>query len=46
MLEAKFRKNLARRFPPKQQAAILELCMDQARLEAVPVHQFVDRFVI
>ena len=46
MLEAKFRKHLARRFPPKQQAAILELCMDQARLEAIPVDRFMDRFVI
>ena len=46
MVEAKFRKHLAHRFPPKQQAAILELCMDQARFEAAPVHEFTDRFVI
>jgi 2-methylcitrate dehydratase len=46
MLEAKFRKHLSGRFPQKQQAAILELCMDQARLEATPVNQLVDRFVI
>ena len=45
-LEAKFRKHLARRFPQKQQAAILEICLDQARLEATPVNEFVDRFVI
>jgi len=44
LLEAKFRTNLARRFPSKKQAAILELCQDQARLEATPVHEFVDLF--
>ncbi|MEJ2327268.1 MAG: bifunctional 2-methylcitrate dehydratase/aconitate hydratase [Chromatiaceae bacterium] len=42
----KFKVNLARRFPAKQQAAILELCMDRARLEATPVNAFVDLFVI
>ena len=46
MLEAKFKKHLAHRFPQKQQAAILELCEDQARFETVPVNQFVDQFVI
>ncbi|MDE1943178.1 MAG: bifunctional 2-methylcitrate dehydratase/aconitate hydratase [Betaproteobacteria bacterium] len=45
-LEAKFRTNLARRFPAKQQQAILALALDQARLEATPVHEFVDLFVI
>jgi 2-methylcitrate dehydratase len=42
----KFKVNLARRFPAKQQTAILELCMDRARLEATPVNAFVDLFVI
>lgn len=46
MLEAKFKTHLARRFPPGQQAAILALCRDQARLEATPVNALVDRFVI
>ena len=45
-LEAKFRTNLARRFPARQQQAILALALDQARLEATPVHEFVDLFVI
>jgi len=45
-IEAKFRKHLARRYPPKQQEAILEICMEQARLEAMPVNQFMDRWVI
>jgi 2-methylcitrate dehydratase len=43
-LEAKFRTNLARRLPPKQQQAILALTRDQARLEATPVNEFVDLF--
>ena len=46
LLEAKFRTNLARRFPPKQQRAILAACRDQARLEAMPVHEFVDLFAV
>ena len=46
LLEAKFKTNLARRFAAKQQAAILELCRDQNRLENTPVHEFVDLFVI
>jgi 2-methylcitrate dehydratase PrpD len=46
LLEAKFRTNLARRFPAKQQAAILDLCRHQPRFEATPVNEFVDLFVI
>jgi 2-methylcitrate dehydratase len=46
LLEAKFKTNLARRFPAKQQAAILALCLDQKKLEATPVHEFVDMMVI
>ncbi|HEV2009086.1 MAG TPA: bifunctional 2-methylcitrate dehydratase/aconitate hydratase [Burkholderiales bacterium] len=46
LLEAKFRTNLARRFAAKQQAAILDLCREQRRLEATPVHEFVDLFVV
>jgi len=45
-LEAKFRTNLARRFAPKQQQAILRLTQDQRRLEATPVSEFVDRFSV
>jgi 2-methylcitrate dehydratase PrpD len=44
LLEAKFRTNLARRFPPRQQQGILALCQDPARLEAAPVNEFVDLF--
>jgi 2-methylcitrate dehydratase len=46
ILVEKFKTNLARRFPPKQQQAILQLCMDAERLAATPVDQFVDQFVI
>jgi 2-methylcitrate dehydratase len=43
-LEAKFRTNLARRFAPRQQQAILALTGSQPRLEATPVNEFVDLF--
>jgi 2-methylcitrate dehydratase len=46
LLEAKFRTNLARRFPEKQRAAIEALCRDQKKLESTPVHEFVDMMVI
>jgi 2-methylcitrate dehydratase len=46
LLEAKFRVNLARRFPKKQQDAILAVSLDQKRLEAMPVHEYVDLYVI
>ena len=46
VLEAKFKTNLVRRFALKQSRAILDLCQDQKRLEATPVNEFVDLFVI
>ncbi len=46
LLETKFRINLARRFPAKQQKAIIDLCLDQKKLEATAVNEFVDMFVI
>jgi 2-methylcitrate dehydratase len=46
LLIEKFRTNLARRFPPKQQRAILDIALDPARLDAKPVHEFVDMMVI
>jgi len=46
VLEAKFRTNLARVFPQKQQDAIYALCRDQKKLEATPVNEFVDMMVI
>jgi 2-methylcitrate dehydratase len=46
LLVEKFRTNLARRFPGKQQRAILGLVLDAKKLAARPVHEFVDLFVI
>jgi 2-methylcitrate dehydratase len=46
VLVEKFRTNLARRFPLKQQKAILDISLDQSRLEAMAVNEYVDLFVI
>lgn len=46
LLEAKFRTNLARQFPAKQQQRILDISLDQKKLEAMPVHEYVDLYVI
>jgi len=46
LLEAKFRTNLARRFPKERREAILHLCSDPKRLESTPANEFVDLFVI
>ncbi|WOI46954.1 bifunctional 2-methylcitrate dehydratase/aconitate hydratase [Acidovorax sp. BLS4] len=46
LLEAKFRRNLARSFPPKQQDAILAASLDAQTLEALPVHEYIDLYVI
>jgi 2-methylcitrate dehydratase len=46
LLEAKFRTNLARRFPAKQQNKILDISLDQSVLEKIPVHEYVDLYVI
>jgi len=46
LLEEKFRVNLARRFPTRQQQAILDVSLDQKKLEAMPVNEYVDLYVI
>jgi 2-methylcitrate dehydratase len=46
LLVAKYRRNLARRFPEKQQHAIAELSLDRARLERTAVNEYVDLYVI
>ncbi|AYD63582.1 bifunctional 2-methylcitrate dehydratase/aconitate hydratase [Achromobacter sp. B7] len=46
LLEAKFRTNLARMFPGRQQRRILDVSLDQQALEAMPVHEYVDLYVI
>ena len=46
LLEEKFKTSLATRFAPQRCVQILELCADQARLEAMPVDRFMDLWVI
>jgi len=46
LLVEKFKANLARRFRKKQQEAILAVSLDQKALEAIPVHEYVDMYVI
>jgi 2-methylcitrate dehydratase len=46
LLEAKFGINLARQFPEKQQQAILRMSLAQQELEAMPVHEYLDLYVI
>ncbi|MDY7115745.1 bifunctional 2-methylcitrate dehydratase/aconitate hydratase [Halomonas sp. SSL-5] len=46
VLEAKFRRNLETRFPRSRSEKILVLCQDQQRLQATPVHRFMDLLVI
>jgi 2-methylcitrate dehydratase len=45
VLVDKFKSNLARRFAPDRQRAILELCLDANRLAQTPVKDFVDLMV-
>ena len=46
LLEAKFRTNLARRFAEKQQRRILDVSLDQRRLEVMPVDEYIDLYVV
>jgi 2-methylcitrate dehydratase len=46
VLIEKFKTNLSRRFPARQQQAILDVALDAKRLEAMPVHEFVDLMVL
>ncbi|NBS91042.1 2-methylcitrate dehydratase, partial [bacterium] len=46
LLEEKFKINLARQFPTRQQQQILKVSLDQKALEAMPVNEYVDLFVI
>ncbi|OZI74183.1 bifunctional 2-methylcitrate dehydratase/aconitate hydratase [Bordetella genomosp. 12] len=46
LLEEKFRRNLARMLPARQQQRILDVSLDPARLQAMPVHEYVDLYVI
>jgi 2-methylcitrate dehydratase len=46
LLEAKFRTNLARRFDAARQRAILDVSLDQARLERMSVRDYVDLYAV
>ncbi len=46
LLLKKFEDNLARRFPAATRQKILAVSLDHARLEATPVSQYVDLYVI
>jgi len=46
LLEDKFKHNLARRFPAKQQQEILTVSLDQQRLEAMSVTDYMALYVI
>lgn len=46
LLVEKFGTNLARRFPARQQDAILRASLNQKALEAMPVNEYVDLYVI
>jgi 2-methylcitrate dehydratase len=46
VLVEKFKENLTTRFPRRQAEGILDLCLDQPRLEAMPVNAFTDLLVI
>ncbi|WP_334078854.1 bifunctional 2-methylcitrate dehydratase/aconitate hydratase [Microbulbifer sp. M83] len=46
LLEQKFRQSLATRFPPRRCGEIFALCSDRQTLGQLPVHEFMDLFVI
>jgi 2-methylcitrate dehydratase len=46
LLVEKFRTNLGRRFTPGQQQKILDISLDQARLERMGVSDYVDLYVV
>ncbi|MAW33050.1 MAG: 2-methylcitrate dehydratase [Proteobacteria bacterium] len=46
LLVSKFKTNLARRFPTKQQNRIIAMCNNPKILANTPVNEFVDQFII
>ncbi len=46
LLVEKFKTNLARRFPAAQQERILEASLDAKRLDAMPVNEYVDLYLV
>jgi len=45
LLVEKFKINLRRRFPAAQQQRILDASLDRARLESMPVNEYVDLYI-
>ena len=45
LLIEKFKRNLARRFAPAQQQRILDVVLDPARLDSMPVNEYVDLYI-
>ena len=45
LLVEKFKTNLRRRFPEPQQERILAASLDRARLESMPVNEYVDLYI-
>jgi 2-methylcitrate dehydratase len=45
LLVDKFKTNLRRRFPETQQQRILSASLDRARLESMPVNEYVDLYI-
>jgi 2-methylcitrate dehydratase len=45
LLVEKFKTNLRRRFPAAQQQRILDASLDRARLEAMPVNEYMDLYI-
>lgn len=45
-LVEKFKINLARQFPTRQQQRILDVSLDRTRLEQMPVNEYMDLYVI
>lgn len=46
LLIEKFKTNLRRRFAEEQQQRILDASLDRKQLEAMPVHEYVDLYVV
>ncbi|MNL64857.1 2-methylcitrate dehydratase [compost metagenome] len=46
LLIEKFTANLGRQFPLRQQQRILAISLDRQRLEQMPVHEYLDLYVI
>ncbi len=45
LLVEKFKTNLRRRFPVPQQQRILDASLDRARLESMPINEYVDLYI-